>query len=159
MRSKESSEDHPSGRVLNHISGGQLNAFQFRSTAFGDLDLKRKAQQRIACVSFFLPVFVTWLYKYLEAGGVWQEGASQGTGAACLSGSWAWTSTCWNSLVSVCWCAFLYFFLHAILITLVNWGHYLEYVNNLSAALAALLGVGRLVLLGPSCPTEVLPQF
>lgn len=84
-----SSEDPPPGRVLYHISGGQRNAFQFRSTTFGDLYLKRKTQQRIACVPFFFPVFVTWLYGYLEAGGVWQEGASQGTGAVCFGGSQA----------------------------------------------------------------------
>ena len=88
MLSKEGSGDHPSGRVLYSSSGGQLNAFQFRNTIF-DLYLKRKTQQRIACVSFFFPVFVTWPYKYLEAGGVWQEGVSQGTGALCLGGSQA----------------------------------------------------------------------
>lgn len=80
MPSKESSEDCPSGRVLYHIGGGQLNAFQFRNTTFADLALKRKIQQRITRVPFF-PVSVMWLYKYLEPGGVWREGANQGAGA------------------------------------------------------------------------------
>lgn len=64
--SRESSEDHPCGRGY-HISRGQLSAFQFRNTTFGDLYLKRRAEQRIACVVF----------TYLGAGGVWQEGASE----------------------------------------------------------------------------------
>lgn len=88
MLSKESSENHPSGRVLYHISGGQLNAVQFGSTTLGDLYLKRKTRQRIvACVPFSLPVFVTWLYEYLERAGVWQEGASRGSGALRPGGS------------------------------------------------------------------------
>lgn len=79
MVSKESSEDDPSGRVLYHISGRQLDTSQFRNTAFGDLYLERTTQQRIACISFF-PMFVTWPYKYQEEGGVWQEATSWGMG-------------------------------------------------------------------------------
>lgn len=39
--SRESSEDHPCGRVYD-ISREQLNAFHFRNITFGDLYLKRK---------------------------------------------------------------------------------------------------------------------
>lgn len=89
MLSKESSEDHPSGRVLYHISGAQLNASQFRNPLFGDLYLKRKTQQMRACVCSFFAVFAVWLYKHLQAGGVGQEGASWGTGAVCVGGGQA----------------------------------------------------------------------
>lgn len=73
--SRESSEDHPCGRVC-HISRGQLNAFQFRNTSFGDLYLKRKTEQRIACVSFF-PVFCPHTWGQVVCG----RGARLGIGA------------------------------------------------------------------------------
>ena len=44
MLRKASAEAHPSGRVIHHISGGQLSAFQVGSAIFGDLYLKRKTQ-------------------------------------------------------------------------------------------------------------------
>lgn len=81
MLSRESSEDHHSGRVY-HISRGQLNAFQFRNTTFGDLYLKRKTEQRIVC--FLLPCVGHVLSACLAVGDVWQERVSEPGHGGCV---------------------------------------------------------------------------